>query len=335
MKQIYKSISRHFVLITTSIVVITVIIFGAKYFIIGPKPPYPSLEKQRATLSKKKNITPIRILDSATIINDFRFLSSDTCEGRSPGSKGHEKAVERIVTRMRSIGLDSFSNSYLQTFEGKYVNRSIKGKNIIGSIKGTIYPEKYIAITAHFDHLGKIKDSVYYGASDNASGTACILAMAEYFKINPSPYSLIFVAFDREERGLEGSLHFVDNLPNSLKLSDIKLNLNVDMITRNDDNEIFACGLYHYPSLIYAVNEIQSQTNALLLMGHDKGKRYDNWTNMSDHFAFHQKKIPFLYFGVEDHIDYHRPTDTFDKTNFSVYIENCNMITQLTKLIKL
>ena len=38
-----------------------------------------------------------------------------------------------------------------------------------------------------------------------------------------------------------------------------------------------------------------------------------DWTSQSDHYAFHLKKIPFIYFGVEDHADYHKPSDTFDK----------------------
>ena len=33
----------------------------------------------------------------------------------------------------------------------------------------------------------------------------------------------------------------------------------------------------------------------------------------SDHGVFHTAGIPFLYFGVEDHGDYHRPSDTADK----------------------
>jgi Zn-dependent M28 family amino/carboxypeptidase len=145
---------------------------------------------------------------------------------------------------------------------------------------------------------------------------------------------LIFAAFDREESGIEGSFHFVDHPPPPLNLADIRFNLNVDMIARNDNNEIFVCGIYHYPSFIYAVNEIQNKTNAKVLMGHDKGNIRNDWTDQSDHFAFYRKDIPFLYVGVEDHADYHKPTDTFDKINLSSYIENCNMIVVLTKVLK-
>lgn len=321
------------------LVFVIVIVFIVAYFAITRSSsrssyPYPSLDKQRAALINKPFVTPTRILDSAEIMNDLKYLASDTCEGRGPGSAGHERAVERIITRFREAGLDSFNNSLIQTFEGKWRNHTRTGKNIIGWIKGTRYPEKYIVISAHYDHLGKRGDTTYYGASDNASGTACILAMAKYFKQNPLPCSLIFAAFDREESWMEGSFYFVDNLPSPLHLSDIRMNMNVDMITRNDSNEIYVCGIYHYPKLIYAVNEIQKKTNAKVLMGHDTGNGREDWTNLSDHSPFYREKIPFLYLGVEDHVDYHKPTDTYDKTNFSMYIENCNMIALLLKILR-
>jgi hypothetical protein len=86
---------------------------------------------------------------------------------------------------------------------------------------------------------------------------------------------------------------------------------------------------------MYAVKEVQTKTNAKILMGHDTGNMHDDWTNQSDHYAFHQKNIPFIYVGVEDHADYHQPTDTFEKINLSTYIENCNMIASLLKIIRL
>jgi hypothetical protein len=60
---------------------------------------------------------------------------------------------------------------------------------------------------------------------------------------------------------------------------------------------------------------VASRSKVRLLFGHDSGGGQDDWTTQSDHGAFHQAGIPFLYFGVEDHPDYHRPTDTADKIN--------------------
>jgi hypothetical protein len=69
-------------------------------------------------------------------------------------------------------------------------------------------------------------------------------------------------------------------------------------------------------------------------MGHDTGSQTDDWTTQSDHAAFHAKKIPFLYFGVEDHPDYHKITDTPEKIDKSRYIEACNLITEIIKTVK-
>ena len=95
------------------------------------------------------------------------------------------------------------------------------------------------------------------------------------------------------------------------------------MIARNDSNELFICGIKYHPSFIDIVDEIQKKTNAKLLMGHDNGGS-QNWTDMSDHYPFYKDDIPFLYLGVEDHVDYHKPGDTFEKINLATYIENCN-----------
>jgi hypothetical protein len=50
-----------------------------------------------------------------------------------------------------------------------------------------------------------------------------------------------------------------------------------------------------------------------LKLGHDTGPddSFDNWTYQSDHGVFAKAGIPWVYFGVEDHPEYHKPTDDF------------------------
>lgn len=297
--------------------------------------PYPSLAEQRAILSTKTAVIPVRILDSLQIINDLIYLASDSCEGRKPGTTGHARAVELILTRMRLAGVDSFSNALTQNFTGFEINGTTVGKNVIGWIKGTTHSEKYIVITAHYDHLGKSTNgAIYHGADDNASGVACLLALVKLFKQNPHPYSLIFAALDREETGLEGAYNFIYEITRTVNIDHIKFNLNMDMIARSDRNEIFACGIKHYPAFKYVIDQTQDRTNVNLLMGHDTGDYWSDWTHQGDHSAFHQKNIPFIYLGVEDHPDYHKTTDTYDKINFSNYIENCNMAALMIQMLR-
>ena len=106
------------------------------------------------------------------------------------------------------------------------------------------------------------------------------------------------------------------------------------MIGRNEDHEIFACGVAQHPSLVKIIRKVQPLTNSKLMMGHDKGKERYNWLLLSDHGSFYLKNIPFLYIGVEDHEDYHQPTDTFDKFDLSWYIENCNLVALIAHSLK-
>jgi len=302
----------------------------------GSSDPYPSIDQQRAALANKPHVTPTRILDSVQIIADLEYLASDLCEGRTPGTVGHSLAINRVLTQMRATQVDSFDNSLVQDFNGFNINGTTKGTNIVGWVQGTRFPDKYIVITAHYDHLGKTFDGkIYNGADDNASGVACLLSLAKFFKNNPHTHSLIFAALDREESGIfEGANNVINYLDVKPGLAKVIFNLNLDMIARSDSNEIFACGIHYFPSNKYLIDETQNKTNVKLLMGHDYGSLGYNWIKSSDHYAFYLKNIPFLYIGVEDHPDYHTPTDDVEKINYSKFIENCNMIALLLKAFK-
>ena len=138
---------------------------------------------------------------------------------------------------------------------------------------------------------------IYDGADDNASGTSALFALASYFKKNRPDHSMIFVAFDAEEMGLQGARHFVGNLP--VPKESILLNVNMDMLSRSDKGELYASGSFHYPQLRPSLERAQKKSKVKLLLGHDDPKLgRDDWTNQSDHEAFHTAKIPFVYFGV-------------------------------------
>ncbi len=189
---------------------------------------------------------------------------------------------------------------------------------------------EYIVITAHYDHLGIVKDEIYNGADDDASGTAALFALANYFKEKRPSHSIIFVAFDGEESGLRGSNAFVAAPP--VKKESIVLNVNMDMVAHNDKNELYASGTFHYPALKPQLETIAKSAKVKLLIGHDRPEqKSDDWTNQSDHFAFHQAKIPFIYFGVEDHKDYHKPTDDFVNINQEFYIRAVETILETVK----
>jgi Zn-dependent M28 family amino/carboxypeptidase len=243
------------------------------------------------------------------LLKDVEVLSSDAYQGRKTGTKGAEMARAYIVERFQKLGLKSYPQNvnYAQEFTFKSRGATnVNGTNIIGYIpgKGT----NVIVVSAHYDHLGIVKDEVFNGADDNASGTAGLLKIAAYFAKNKPNNTIIFASFDAEEMGLQGAKAFVANPP--VPLNTIAVDLNMDMISHSDKAELYVCGTFKYPELKkYVVN---NNPKIQVLFGHDDPKLgHDDWTNQSDQGAFNAKNIPFLYFGVEDHKDYHKATDEY------------------------
>ncbi|WP_353128070.1 M28 family peptidase [Parapedobacter pyrenivorans] len=243
-------------------------------------------------------------IDKELLLNDIKTLSSDTFAGRKPGTQGHQRAMNYLTARFRALDLKDFRQGYLDAFE---IEDRLKGYNVIGYIPGQC--REAIVVSAHYDHLGERDGKLYLGADDNASGVSALLALAAYFSERTPAYTLIFVAFDAEEMGLRGANAFVNNPP--IPLEHILLNINMDMVSRSDRNELYACGTYHYPHLSPFINT--DNPVVTLKTGHDEpGSGHQDWTTQSDHAAFHRVGIPFIYFGVEDHPDYHTPNDTYE-----------------------
>ena len=252
-------------------------------------------------------------IDRNTLLNDVQTLSSDSFEGRKTGSAGNFKAADYITNRFDKIGLKSYNENYKHPFIIRNRrNEQIKGINLIGYIKGK--SEKVIIISAHYDHVGINNSEIFNGADDNASGVATILASAKYFSENKPKNTLLFIAFDAEEIGLQGAYSFLNNPPLSKEL--IKLNINLDMVSHNDKSELYAAGTFKTPAIKDIIQHADHQTGISIKFGHDQpdmGK--DDWTMQSDHGPFAKENIPFLYFGVEDHVDYHKPSDDFENIN--------------------
>lgn len=261
-------------------------------------------------------------LNTNQLINDIKTLSADDMQGRLVGTEGNAKARDYITKRLIDMTVPAFKEDYNHPFTITRRNGDVvNGINIISSIKGEM--DSIIVISAHYDHLGVRDSLIFNGADDNASGTGGLLAIADYFsKVKPK-HTLIFAAFDAEEGGLNGARAFVQD---SILLEKVKLNVNMDMISNNDRNEIYAVGTSHYPFL-KPVLETVDTGELTLSFGHDTPDLgYNDWTMSSDHGPFHEKGIPFVYFGVEDHEHYHKATDEFETIPQEFYKKSVQLI---------
>jgi aminopeptidase-like protein len=291
------------------------------------------------SLPSQKNIE----LDEKMLLQHIKVISHDSMQGRFFGTPGNYKARKFISKQFDSLGIPpAFASGNIQkfpyTFKGEFrqeiypvkdsganfskvTDTTVTGGNVVAIIKGEI--EKSIVITGHLDHLGIKDGKIFNGADDDASGAAALLTIANYFKTRSPKHTLVFAAVDAEEIGSLGAEYLLDNFP--LDIEDIVLNINMDMIAHNDSMQLYASGLYHYPELKQPLENLRS-SKIKLLYGHDDPDKEEDWTFSSDHRIFHQRGIPFIYFGVVDHKDYHEATDTFENINKQFYIEAVKLI---------
>ncbi|KQR95425.1 peptidase M28 [Chryseobacterium sp. Leaf180] len=131
-------------------------------------------------------------------------LASDEMKGREIGKPENTKAAEYIATLFKENNLEYCTgNSYLVPFDYK----GQTAYNVCGIKKGK--SEKLLGFSGHFDHIGVSKkegdDKIYNGADDDASGITTLVGIADYFKNKNPEFSMMFMAFNGEEKGMLGS----------------------------------------------------------------------------------------------------------------------------------
>lgn len=190
--------------------------------------------------------------------------------------------------------------------------------NVIGYVEGLKNPREYLIVGAHYDHLGygQMGNSAYIGnelrihpgADDNASGTAGVMELAERFAKNPADRTIVFMAFTGEEMGLLGSGHYVDN--NYFPHESTLMMINFDMIGRMKENKLQIFGLGSSPAFVRDIDSLSQVENIGIV------KLQDGF-GPSDHTSFYKKKIPVMHFFTGAHGDYHKPTDTWEKLDYT------------------
>lgn len=234
-------------------------------------------------------------------------LAADDMGGRQTGTEGNLKAREYLEEQLAARGLGVSRQSFVFEARG---GESLEGINLLTRIEGKT-DGPVMVVTAHYDHVGTRDGEIFNGADDNASGVAGALAVADHFLDEPPEHDVLIALLDAEEMGLQGARALVrDGLPDGD--GEIAFNLNFDMLSKNDKNELYAAGTFHSPFLVPMLDEVVAQAPVSLKLGHDDpALGADDWTLQSDHGPFHSAGIPFIYFGVEDHPDYHQPSDVF------------------------
>lgn len=269
------------------------------------------------------------------LLNHFQLLSSDTFQGRKVSTEGNLNAQKYIIEQFTQYSILPFKEKFVHPFNYNVAFGQKTGNNLIALIKGSQKKRGYIVLTAHFDHLGVKGNRIFNGADDNASGTSALLSIAEQLNKTPLKHSVIVIFTDAEESGLKGSKAFIEE--NHDLLSHIKLNINMDMLAGSKRSKNLHYIFRGLDKLLSIEKLEQFQQNHLyqelpIVKGfrrkrHTLNKRI-NWLLASDHGVFHQNEIPFIYYGVGTHQNYHSQRDEFSNTNHQLLVNSTNAIFQ-------
>ncbi len=269
-------------------------------------------------------------------------LSSEDFEGRETGRQGFHKASKFLKDFYINNGVLSplGGDNYYQNIPKSYFTKdSPASQNVVAFIEGSEHPEEIIIVSGHLDHLGTTDEATYYGADDNASGTAALMEMAQAFAIakkegHGPKRSILFLHLTAEESGLLGSNYYVKNPIYALE--NTVVNLNIDMIGRvdtihkekQDENYIYIIGADRLSTELHYISEITNNlfTNLNLDYRYNAEDDANRYYYRSDHYNFAYQGIPVIFYFNGEHEDYHKPTDTPDKINYGLLQKRAQLI---------
>lgn len=274
--------------------------------------------------------------------NKVRFLITPVLAEEVLKSKGISLKQLRKEAQYNKDFRPVFIDSVVITIHTSVLHETKKTENIIGMLPGSDPDLKSQAVvfSAHYDHLGRdIDGSIYYGADDNASGTAAVLEVAEAFSLNPvkPKRSLIFLMTTGEEKGLLGSSYYSHRPIISLDrhIADI----NLDMIGRmdaehaaiKDTNYIYVIGSDRIsPELDSLLRKTNSELGQLTLdYRYNSEDDTENFYYRNDSYQFARNGIPVVFFFSGLHADYHKPSDTADKIIYNRIEKVCRIVYRL------
>jgi hypothetical protein len=285
---------------------------------------YTAAYKRRADANGSLGLS----LDDPKTNNKPSMLYMMVSEALVNGIDANLLSTTAPKTITATINLNQRSNS-----------KEMISENVAAYIKGTEFPDEYVIVSAHSDHIG-INDNgeINNGADDDGSGSMAVLEIAEAFKTAAEngqgpKRSIIFLHVTGEEKGLLGSRYYTDIQP-LVPLENTVADLNIDMIGRIDPkragsrNYIYLIGSDKLSTELHNISEEVNKKYAHLELDYTYNDENDpnRFYYRSDHYNFAKNNIPIIFYFNGTHADYHRPTDTPDKIEYDLYRDRARLV---------
>jgi len=212
----------------------------------------------------------------------------------------------------------------------------VAARNVLARIEGSDpkLKEELVIVCGHYDHEGADGDRIYNGADDNGSGTVGVLEIAEAYALagRRPRRSVLFAAWDAEERGLLGAWFYAERP--LWPLQKVVAVLNMDMVGRNEEvreqggrfrglelqtaasnaNAMNVIGMDRSPDLRAAIERANRPIGLEIRFRYDNN--LSNLLRRSDHWPFIQHGIAGGWFFTGLHPDYHMPEDRPERINY-------------------
>ena len=272
--------------------------------------------------------------DSAYVRRIICDLSSPAMYGRGMQHRGDSIAADYLRREFKALGVKPLCEDYFQYFQfpqtrtkPPIVEAGYRSQNVCGYIPGKT--DTMIVFTAHYEHLGMHGDTIFYGAHDNASGTAAVMDLARQLNTKHLPlntkYTYVFLFFSGEESGLIGSRHFAEHP--LIPLDKVKLLVNIDLFCGGDEGLMVVNA--NAPETKPYVDMLEALNNQYHYAA--KIARRDNARN-SDHYYFSSHCPAIFLFTLGGPFGgYHSPADTCDGCGLDNYINNMTLLRDFIK----
>ena len=257
---------------------------------------------------------------------------------------GIASVKQSLIDKKDVSGVKKIASETVANVGVKMTKKEAQAFNVVGVLPGNDakLKDEYIVIGAHYDHLGRggrsslapNSNDIHYGADDNASGTGALIELARQFVAEKkNRRTIIFMGFGAEEEGLIGSKFYVNNP--IFPIEKTVAMFNMDMIGRLTEGKLTVGGVGSaegFRAMVEAAN------TGLMSAGNGSTGLFNLQLNEdgfgpSDHASFYGKQIPVLFFFTGTHTDYHKPSDTADRINYTGLVKIADFVSGLLRKI--
>jgi hypothetical protein len=250
-------------------------------------------------------------------------LVSGTESSEDPAAEPPHLLVRDSDGALRKT-IDSGAEVDVSIVLSKRQREIVRTENVVGIVEGRdpVLKHQWVALTAHFDHLGSGRDlpgatdedQIFNGARDNGMGTVALLTAAETLGKLHAARSVILIALNGEELGLLGSRYYVEHP--LVSIDKTVFVLNADGGGYEDTSLVTVLGLDR-TSEGTAIRRACREFGLEAIPG---GEELQHFFNQSDNVQFARYGIPaptfspgFRVFGAAIRRYYHLPADQADE----------------------